>query len=125
MPSIRPWRAASRWSLSPHHRAQASEAEILEERLLRALVAGRDAGGDRSGRLSAALIVHGGRAYARTDLRVDVVDLARQATEGDAVDQLQPLHRSWMPLIPYHEERPLQPMVPSWRAWLAASAIEG
>lgn len=98
---------------------QESEDEILEERLMRALVAGRDKGGDRSGQLSAALIVYGGRSYARTDLRVDVVDLARQAQDGDAVDQLKRLHERWLPLIPYYEERPLKPMVPSWREWLS------
>lgn len=41
------------------------------ERLVAALRAGEDAGGDRRGRQSAALLIQGGEPYADLDLRVD------------------------------------------------------
>lgn len=41
------------------------------DRLLTALEAGQDAGGDKRGRQSAALIVRGGEVHAEVDLRVD------------------------------------------------------
>ncbi|MBB3050833.1 putative Ntn-hydrolase superfamily protein [Prauserella isguenensis] len=43
----------------------------LSRRLLEALEAGQQAGGDRRGKQSAALYVHGGRPYPQLDLRVD------------------------------------------------------
>lgn len=43
----------------------------LAERLLRALEAGQEAGGDRRGEQSAALYVHRGHPYPYVDLRVD------------------------------------------------------
>ncbi len=48
-----------------------SEGEDLAERLLRALEAGDAAGGDKRGRQSASLRVHGAEDYALVDLRVD------------------------------------------------------
>lgn len=48
-----------------------SEAQTLGERLLMALEAGQAAGGDRRGRQSAALIVHGPEVFPLVDLRVD------------------------------------------------------
>jgi uncharacterized Ntn-hydrolase superfamily protein len=61
------------------HQAPATE---LAERLLAAMVAGDAAGGDKHGKQSAALRVHGAEAYADIDLRVDehtqaVTELAR------------------------------------------------
>jgi uncharacterized Ntn-hydrolase superfamily protein len=44
----------------------------FEERLMQALEAGRDAGGQHGGQNSAALLVYADRDYARVDLRVDV-----------------------------------------------------
>ncbi len=44
----------------------------FEERLLQALEAGRDAGGQHGGQNSAALLVYRDRAYPWVDLRVDV-----------------------------------------------------
>ncbi|MEA2627171.1 MAG: hypothetical protein QOD06_3216 [Candidatus Binatota bacterium] len=49
----------------------ASAAEPLVERLMLALEAGQMAGGDRRGRQSAALLVHGEEDYPLADLRVD------------------------------------------------------
>ena len=50
---------------------EASEAEDLAERLLRALEAGNAAGGDKRGKQSAALRVHHREDYPWLDLRVD------------------------------------------------------
>jgi uncharacterized Ntn-hydrolase superfamily protein len=48
-----------------------SSAEALEERLVRALEAGQDAGGDRRGKQSAALYVVTTEEYGYVDIRVD------------------------------------------------------
>ncbi|WP_108658673.1 DUF1028 domain-containing protein [Acuticoccus kandeliae] len=50
---------------------EASEAEPLEERLMRALEAAQAVGGDKRGRQSAGLAVIGAEDYRRVDLRVD------------------------------------------------------
>lgn len=50
---------------------RSSVGEPLHERLLAALVAGQEAGGDRRGKQSAALFVHAGHPYPYLDLRVD------------------------------------------------------
>ncbi len=50
---------------------RASAGQPLEERLMRALEAGDEAGGDRRGKQSAALRVQGEEDYACLDLRVD------------------------------------------------------
>ena len=48
-----------------------SAGEPLAERLVRSLEAGQTAGGDRRGRQSAALLVHGTEDYPLAELRVD------------------------------------------------------
>jgi uncharacterized Ntn-hydrolase superfamily protein len=48
-----------------------SEALDLDERLLLALEAGQAAGGDKRGKQSAALQIHGTEAYPWLDLRID------------------------------------------------------
>ena len=50
---------------------RASTDENLAERLIRALEAGDEAGGDRRGKQSAALLVHATEDYPLLDLRVD------------------------------------------------------
>lgn len=50
---------------------RASVAEELAERLLRALEAGQEAGGDKRGKQSAALLVRNEEEYPFVDLRVD------------------------------------------------------
>ncbi len=49
----------------------ATPRESLAERLMRALEAGQAAGGDRRGRQSAAMLIHGTEDYPLVDLRVD------------------------------------------------------
>jgi uncharacterized Ntn-hydrolase superfamily protein len=48
-----------------------SEGELLAERLVRALEAGQEAGGDKRGRQSAAIRMKEGQPYPYLDLRVD------------------------------------------------------
>ncbi len=95
--------------------------ESLEERLMRAIEAGRDAGGERVGQFSSALVVVGRDPYARTDLRVDWVD-----PDGprDAVDDLRRIFEGYKPLIPYYEERPTNPLIGDWREWRDAATAE-
>ncbi|NBB84113.1 MAG: DUF1028 domain-containing protein [Alphaproteobacteria bacterium] len=50
---------------------EATAGQPLADRLMKALEAGQNAGGDRRGRQSAALIVRGPEVYAAVDLRVD------------------------------------------------------
>ena len=52
---------------------EASAGEELEERLLRTIEAGRDAGGQPTGQRSAVLQVFKDKAYPLVDLRVDVI----------------------------------------------------
>lgn len=68
---------------------QAGRKLALAERLLRALEAGQEAGGDKRGRQSAALLIFAGEEYAQLDLRVDdhpdpLIELRRlyQVSEG-------------------------------------------
>ena len=81
-----------------------TKGQVLEERLLAAIIAGRDKGGDRGGHRSAALLVHDDDSYPRTDLRIDFVP--KQVGGPDAVDALRNLLDRWLPLIPYYKKRP-------------------
>lgn len=96
-----------------------SAKEILEERLLRAIEAGRAAGGEKGGHLSAGLIVYCRDPYSRTDLRVDMYP-SQPGQSGDAVDELRRIFTVYKPLIRYYEERPRNPHAVSWRDWIKA-----
>lgn len=85
---------------------EASGDEDLDERLLRALEAGRDAGGlaGRQGQLperSAALIVWGMRDYSDMDLRVDL--------HAAAVGELRRIYADYKPTAAYYDERARNP----------------
>jgi uncharacterized Ntn-hydrolase superfamily protein len=78
----------------------------LDERLVRALAAARDAGGLTGGRgrlpeRSAALIVWGSRPHNEIDLRVDFHE--------DAIPDLQRIYVDYKPSIAYYEERARSP----------------
>lgn len=78
----------------------------LEERLLLALEAGRDAGGQSNGvrrmpERSSALIVMGAQAYPRISLRVDA--------DPKAVDALRALHTRYKKYEDYYRQRDLFP----------------
>ncbi len=75
----------------------------LEERLLRALEAGRDAGGQKGGQNSAALLVYDDKDFARVDLRVDAHD--------EPVAELRRVFEVFKPAIDYYSHRQLDARV--------------
>jgi pimeloyl-ACP methyl ester carboxylesterase len=88
---------------------ESSADEPLAERLMRAVEAARDAGGQPEGQNSAALLVHGAEPFPLVDLRVDLHD--RPEAE---------LRRLWdwfRPMVPYYVQRALTPTVPRWWQW--------
>lgn len=88
----------------------------LEERLLRAIEAGRDAGGQEEGQTSAGLLVYGRETYSRCDLRVDVAE--------EPVAELRRIYDWYKPLIPYYVERGQNPMVPRVKDFLKDKGIK-
>ena len=90
--------------------------EDLEERLMRALEAGRDAGGQRDMDQNISVLkVYDRDELARVDLRVDWHKV-------DAIAELRSYLDRFVPLIPYYSERPLNPTV-GYREWLEARGI--
>jgi uncharacterized Ntn-hydrolase superfamily protein len=81
------------------YRAKADQP--LEERLMCALEAGRDAGGQHGGQHSANLIVYSKQEYALVDLRVD--------EHAEPIGELRRLHDLYAPFAEYYELRPWQP----------------
>jgi uncharacterized Ntn-hydrolase superfamily protein len=73
----------------------------FEERLMRALEAGRDVGGQHGGQHSANLVVYSKQEYALVDLRVDEHD--------EPIGELRRLHDLYEPQAEYYELRPWQP----------------
>jgi uncharacterized Ntn-hydrolase superfamily protein len=88
----------------------------LEDRLVRAIEAGRDAGGQEEGQTSAGIVVYGRETYPRLDLRVEVHD--------EPVGELRRIFDWYKPLIPYYEERGRNPLVPRFKDYLAQHGIE-
>jgi uncharacterized Ntn-hydrolase superfamily protein len=88
--------------------------EDLEERLLRAVEAGRDAGGQPNGQRSAALLVYGDKTFSRVNLRVDI----HESPEAE----LRRIFDRYRPAIPYYDMRQTDPRVPGLDAWLAEHA---
>ena len=87
----------------------ANGAEDLDERLLRTLEAGRDAGGQVGGEFSSALKVVNRRSYAWIDLRADLHD--------EPVGELRRMLEHYKPLIPYYDTRPGNPDMPRDDVW--------
>lgn len=88
---------------------EASSGEDLAERLMRAVEAGRDAGGQPEGQNSASLVVYGREPYALADLRVDLHD----SPEAE-------LRRLWdwfRPMVPYYAKRAVSASMPRWWQW--------
>lgn len=85
----------------------------LWERLLRALEAGKAAGGQPNGEISSGLYVVEREPYAVVDLRVDL--------NPAPVTELRHMADAYFPLIPYYYQlRPRDPNIPSAAEWLAA-----
>ena len=59
-----------------------NESEILEARLMRAIEAGRDAGGQEEGQTSAAILSYGDQSASRCDLRVDISEEPQSCAES-------------------------------------------
>lgn len=76
---------------------QASGAYAFEDRLLRAVEAGRDAGGQEEGQCSASLLTFGRDEFSRCDLRVDLSD--------EPVVELRRVYAFYAPLLPYFVDR--------------------
>ncbi len=94
-----------------------TEGQLFEDRLLAAVVAGRNEGGDAGGHRSAALLVYDTEAYPRTDLRIDF--MPKRPGAPDAVDALVELMDRWRPLIDFYKVRPFNPGMTGWMDWLA------
>ena len=96
-----------------------SAGAILEDRLLAAITAGRDAGGDLGGQRSSVILVYDTEPYARTDLRIDWAP----GPDEDAIEAMTKLLAIWRPLIPYYKERPHRPQMAGWQDWLATQGV--
>jgi len=88
----------------------AAESKELEERLVRAVEAGRDAGDQPTGQNSAVLTVYTEEPLPIVDLRVDM--------HPEPVDELRRIFGWHKPLIPYYIRRNADPTVPPWRDYL-------
>lgn len=91
---------------------ESSEDFALEERLLRAIEAGRDAGGQPEGQRSAALIVYHDESYPWMDLRVDAHD--------EPVAELRRVYNVYSPMTSYYYDlRPKDPRnTPTQQEWM-------
>jgi uncharacterized Ntn-hydrolase superfamily protein len=87
----------------------ATADQPFEDRLLLALEAGRDAGGQIGGQVSAAILVYDQDRFARVDLRVDQHD--------EPVSELRRVFEAYRPYIPYYVQRQRDPRVPPWHEW--------
>lgn len=92
------------------------DSDILEARLLRAIEAGRDAGGQEEGQTSASLLTFGEQTVSRCDLRVDISD--------EPVRELRRIFDWYEPLLPYFEERNRNPNVPRFKDYFAQLGLE-
>jgi uncharacterized Ntn-hydrolase superfamily protein len=91
---------------------QKSADQPLWERLLRALEAGKAAGGQPNGEVSGGLYVVDREPYSVVDLRVDL--------HPEPVKELRRLANEYFPLVTYyHVLRPRDPNLPSAPDWLA------
>lgn len=99
-----------------------SSGELFEERLMRVVTAGRDAGGDAGGHRSSCLIVYDTERYGRTDLRVDFAP--KRDGAPDAVDLLRQAFDHYKPMIPYYKVRPHNPSMIGWIDWLGTKGIK-
>ena len=92
---------------------ESTEPEGLEERLLRSIEAGRDAGGQPEGQRSAALIVYRvEESYPWMDLRVDAHD--------EPVGELRRVYELYQPMAEYYYYlRPQDPAnTPTQQEWI-------
>lgn len=91
-------------------------AAPLEDRLMRGLETGRDAGGQHGGQRSAAILVYDQKPFAHVDLRVDVHE--------EPVGELRRVYDAFRPAIPYYNLRLVDARVPTLDDWLAQQAAQ-
>lgn len=89
----------------------ANPDDPLEDRLMRGLESGRDAGGQHGGQRSAAILVYDNKSFAHVDLRVDIHD--------EPVGELRRVYDAFRPAIPYYNLRLVDARVPPLDDWLA------
>ncbi len=100
-----------------HDAYLASAEQAFEERLMRAIEAGRDVGGQYpEGQTSAALLVYKDQAVAHVDLRVD--------HSMEPIAELRRLLDWFEPLLPFYAERCNNPRIARHKDWLKAHGIE-
>jgi uncharacterized Ntn-hydrolase superfamily protein len=95
--------------------ARAAEAKF-EERLMRAIEAGRDAGGQVDGQTSAAILTYAGLPVPYVDLRVDLAE--------EPVAELRRILDWHEPLLDYYQERLDNPELPLHKDWLKERNIK-
>jgi len=83
---------------SMHEAWKGNQGLPLEERLLGALEAGRDAGGQNGGQRSSALLVYASDVHPYVDLRVDL--------HVEPIGELRRVYEESKSLIPYYYQRP-------------------
>ena len=88
----------------------------FEERLMRAIEAGRDAGGQLDGQTSSAILTYAGKPVPYVDLRVDLAD--------EPVAELRRILDWHEPLLDYYQERLDNPTLPLHKDWLKQRNIE-
>jgi uncharacterized Ntn-hydrolase superfamily protein len=86
-----------------------SEDFALEARLMLAIEAGRDAGGQHGGQRSAAILVYQDMDYPIVDLRADDYD--------DPAAELRRLFDLYEPRIPYYRVRAADPTIGPFYLW--------
>ena len=84
---------------------ESSEDEELWERLMCAV----EAGGQAEGQRSAALLVFGAEPFALVDLRVDF--------HPEPIGELRRIYDWFRPLVPYYQERVLDPYIIREDVW--------
>jgi uncharacterized Ntn-hydrolase superfamily protein len=100
-----------------HDAYLATASEPFEERLMRAIEAGRDVGGQYpQGQTSAALLVYKDQAVAHVDLRVD--------HSLEPIAELRRIFDWFKPLLPFYAERCNNPRVGRHKDWLRERGIE-
>ncbi len=95
---------------------ETSAEEDLGERLVRAIEAGTDAGGQPNGQRSAAVLVYENEGYSIINLRVDDSDTP--------MAELRRLFDRLQPLLPYYKERPDNPTIGRVSDWAKERGIE-
>ena len=95
---------------------KASDGDELEDRLMKALEAGRDAGGQPDGQTSSALVVYEKHEFPIINLRVDV--------SLEPVGEMRKIFDWFKPLVPYYVTRTIDPSaVPRFKAVLQEKGL--